>query len=89
MPATPACADARSAGLDVALVDHDALARCDASGGVAKVPRDAGEAIYRGWMLRNEAYAPYARFAAALAERGVHLRTTATHYRQAHELPSW
>jgi hypothetical protein len=31
----------------------------------------------------------YAAFADALAGRGVRLRTSADHYRQAHELPGW
>lgn len=77
---------AREAGLDVALVDHDALTRPDcAQRAVARVPA-GGEAVYRGWMLRAE---QYGAFADALAERGVRLRTTAEQYRRAHELPGW
>jgi hypothetical protein len=77
---------AREAGLDVALVDHDALARPDgARRAVARVPAGA-DAVYRGWMLRAE---HYEAFAAALAERNVTLRTTAAQYRRAHELPGW
>lgn len=77
---------AREAGLDVAVVDHDALTRPDrAEQAVALVPAD-GEAVYRGWMLRSE---QYAAFAEALARRGVTLRTSAEQYRRAHELPGW
>jgi hypothetical protein len=78
---------ARAAGLDVAVVDHDALTSADgATTAVARVPQDAGTAVYRGWMLRAE---QYAAFAEALAGRGVALRTGAEQYRQAHELPGW
>jgi hypothetical protein len=77
---------AREAGLDVALVDHDALARPDGARlAVARVPAGA-DAVYRGWMLRAE---QYGAFAQALAERDVRLRTTAGQYRRAHELPGW
>lgn len=70
---------ARDLGLDVALIDHDTLT-------VARVPRDAGPAVYRGWMLDAERYA---RLDAALRERGVELVTTPGQYRRAHELPGW
>jgi ATP-grasp domain, R2K clade family 3 len=76
---------ARAAGQVVGLVDHDALARGDAAAAVARVP-DGDVAVYRGWMLSSE---QYAGFAAALAERGVRLRTGAEEYRRAHELPGW
>ncbi len=77
---------AREAGLTVAVVDHDALARCDeVERAVGSVPV-GGVAVYRGWMLRSERYAG---FADALAKRDVTLRTTAEQYRRAHELPGW
>jgi hypothetical protein len=80
---------AREAGWEVALVDHDALA-AGAPGGadpaVARVPEGEATAVYRGWMLRSERYAAFAR---VLARRGVTLRTGAAQYRQAHELPGW
>ncbi|MFC0534068.1 ATP-grasp domain-containing protein [Phytohabitans kaempferiae] len=79
-------AAAREAGLDVALVDHDALARPGgAARAVARVT-GGGEAVYRGWMLTADRYAD---FATALAQRGVTLRTSPERYRRAHELPSW
>ncbi|MGK5641564.1 ATP-grasp domain-containing protein [Streptomyces sp. URMC 126] len=73
-------------GLRVARIDHDALLAGDAAGAVAAVPRGAGGAWYRGWMV------PAARYAAleeALAERGVTLLAPAGDYRRAHELPGW
>ncbi len=80
-------AAARDAGLDVALIDHDALAN---SGGAqraaAHVPNAGGTAIYRGWMLRTD---QYAALAAALATKEVTLRTSASQYQRAHELPGW
>ncbi|MFC4069423.1 ATP-grasp domain-containing protein [Actinoplanes subglobosus] len=78
-------AAARDAGVEVALVDHDALAGGDIERGVARVPAGAG-AVYRGWMLDA---GRYAEMAAALAARGVTLRTDAGQYRRAHELPGW
>lgn len=80
-------AAAREAGVDVALVDHDALTEPGgADRAVARVPAGAGEAVYRGWMLRS---GQYAAFAGALAQRDVVLRTAPGQYRQAHEFPGW
>ncbi|MEU4164499.1 ATP-grasp domain-containing protein [Actinoplanes sp. NPDC026670] len=76
---------ARDAGIEVALVDHDALARGDAEAGVARVPAGT-DAVYRGWMLDAGRYAAMAE---ALAARGVTLRTGPEQYRRAHELPGW
>jgi hypothetical protein len=79
-------AAAREAGWTVALVDHDALAGGgDADAAVARVPAGDG-AVYRGWMLGA---GQYASMAAALARRGVTLRTDPARYRRAHELPGW
>ncbi|MCA2217989.1 ATP-grasp domain-containing protein [Jidongwangia harbinensis] len=79
-------AAARSAGVEVALIDHDALTRGgDLEPALARVPR-GGEAVYRGWMLRSEQYAVLAE---ALTNRDVVLRTSAEQYRRAHELPGW
>ncbi|GIF66542.1 hypothetical protein Ais01nite_45770 [Asanoa ishikariensis] len=82
----PEAAAARVAGLDVAVVDHDALTRGGAGRAVGAVPAGSGVAVYRGWMLRGP---EYAAFAESLAVRGVRLRTTAEEYRKAHELPGW
>lgn len=81
----PEAAAARTAGVPVAVVDHDALARGDADAALPRRP-DPGEAVYRGWMLTADRYAG---FAATLAARGVTLRTSAGQYRRAHELPGW
>jgi len=75
-------------GLDVplALVDHDALTRSGcADEAVIRVP-EGEDAVYRGWMLRSE---QYQAFAEALSRRGTRLRTSASAYRRAHELPGW
>ncbi len=82
----PEAAAAREAGVPVALVDHDALARPGgADVAVSRVPA-GGPAVYRGWMLRSERYAD---FVAALGDRNVTVRTSAGQYRRAHELPGW
>ncbi|MEV4640197.1 ATP-grasp domain-containing protein [Actinoplanes sp. NPDC049548] len=80
---------AREAGLDVALIDHDALTTGGgAVGALARVPEPTTEraAIYRGWMMRSE---QYEQFAQALARRNILLLTSPEQYRQAHELPGW
>ncbi|MET7472127.1 ATP-grasp domain-containing protein [Micromonospora sp. NPDC005599] len=78
---------AREAGMTVAVVDHDALARGDdVERAVSRVPAGGGVAVYRGWMLSSRRYAG---FADVLATRDVALRTTAEQYRRAHELPGW
>jgi hypothetical protein len=85
----PEAVAAREAGLAVAVVDHDALGRDNwreaADAAVVRVPAGR-DAVYRGWMLRAEQYAAMTE---ALARRGVTLRTSAPHYRRAHELPGW
>lgn len=88
----PEAAAARTAGISVGLVDHDALAAGRAADGVrplraaALEGADLADAVYRGWMLDAGAYAGMAR---ALAGRGVTLRTSPERYRAAHELPGW
>ncbi|PWD50554.1 hypothetical protein C8046_07705 [Serinibacter arcticus] len=82
---------AREAGLAVALVDHDALARPDGElDGVRTVPANVADtprrAVYRGWMLTSDRYAATA---AALADRGVILVTSPVAFARAHELPGW
>src|SRR4051794_13851010 len=48
---------AREVGLDVAVVDHDALARGDdPTRAVSAVPSAGGPAVYRGWMLAAPRY---------------------------------
>ena len=79
-------AAARDAGLQVAVIDHDAAARAGGAEVAVAGVRVSGTAIYRGWMLRPEHYAALEQ---ALAARGVTLRTDAARYRQAHELPGW
>ncbi|MFE5867312.1 ATP-grasp domain-containing protein [Streptomyces roseifaciens] len=77
---------ARGLGLRTALLDHDALLAGDVSGAVRGVPRGAGAAWYRGWMVPS---GRYAELAGALADRGVTLLTPPDAYRRAHELPGW
>ncbi|MBL1100636.1 ATP-grasp domain-containing protein [Streptomyces coffeae] len=76
----------RAAGATVTLIDHEALVSGDATGAVARVPRETGPAWYRGWMLPGDRYA---ELATALAERGRTLLTSPERYRTAHELPGW
>ncbi|MCX4093884.1 ATP-grasp domain-containing protein [Nocardia sp. alder85J] len=77
---------ARSAGMVVALIDHDALTGSGGAEQAVRAVRTAGQAWYRGWMLRS---ADYAALAQALRPRGVTLRTAPEQYRRAHELPGW
>lgn len=77
---------ARASGVTVALIDHDALLSRGAAHAVARVPRDAGPAWYRGWMVPA---GRCAELSAALADRGCALLTSPERYRAAHELPGW
>ena len=70
----------------VAVVDHDALARDEPADAAVTRVAPADDAVYRGWMLRTGRYEAMAE---ALARRGVTLRTSAEQYRRAHELPGW
>ena len=79
-------AAARDAGIDVMVVDHDALTRPDGSERAVVRVTESGIAVYRGWMLRCE---EYAAFAQALARREVTLRTGSGSYRTGHEFPGW
>lgn len=77
---------ARAAGHQVGLIDHDALAAGNADHAVARLPAGDTPAVYRGWMLTAAAYAG---FEAAVATRGITLRTSAEQYQRGHELPGW
>jgi hypothetical protein len=94
-PLTPRRADehfaaeadaARDLGVEVALVDHDALCRPGEAGAAVRRVPPADDAVYRGWMLSSSRYAA---FAEALAARGTTVRTSPGAYRAAHELPGW
>ncbi|MEU9113584.1 ATP-grasp domain-containing protein [Streptomyces sp. NPDC048483] len=76
----------RTAGAATVVLDHEALVARDAAAAVSRVPRDAGPAWYRGWMLPADRYAA---LAAALIDRGCGLLTSPAAYRAAHELPGW
>ncbi|MEO7328130.1 MAG: ATP-grasp domain-containing protein [Minicystis sp.] len=81
-------ADAASAlGLEIGLVDFEALVAGDARAAVRRVPEAQGEvAVYRGWMLKPEAYQS---LYGALAARGVLLVNDPDAYVRAHHLPGW
>lgn len=82
----PEALAAHRAGVEVGLVDHDALERGRAGEALLRIPKADDDAVYRGWMLRAEQYAELER---VLRERGVRLRTSSEQYRTAHELPGW
>ncbi len=78
---------ARAAGFDCSLLNFEALTdEHDAEAAVRHIaPADEQEpGVYRGWMLRPEAYA---RLHAALAARGIALINTPAAYRHCHYLP--
>lgn len=79
---------ARRAGLEVVVIDHDAVLAGDDRLAVRRVaPADGVRAAwYRGWMLPSEAYG---RLVAALETRRVRLCSGPAAYRTAHELPGW
>lgn len=76
---------ARQLGLDILLIDHDALAKGDMRRAMRRIHHGMeGVAVYRGWMLHAAAYAALFE---GLAERGVHLITTPQAYMTSHHLP--
>lgn len=77
---------ARAAGFAVALLDHDELdRRVDPTAALRRARLDGGgPAVYRGWMLRGDAYV---RLSEALAERGVTLLTAPDAYAACHHAP--
>jgi hypothetical protein len=76
---------ARTLGIAVALIDHDALERGRPDDATSRVPA-TDDVVYRGWMVQT---GDYEALAAATARRSASLRTTASNYRQAHEFPGW
>lgn len=77
---------ALAGGLDVGLIDHDALSSGHAEPAVRRAGGPSADAVYRGWMIRSEHYEELER---VLRARDVILRTSAAAYRQSHELPGW
>ncbi|MBO0608903.1 ATP-grasp domain-containing protein [Myceligenerans salitolerans] len=79
---------ARQAGMDVAVVDHDAIIAGDIRAAVRRVPTSnvGRTAWYRGWMIHTPTYA---LLATGLQTRGARLLTDPTMYQAAHELPGW
>lgn len=77
---------ARDLDMVVGLIDHNALLAGYPGDAVRRVPKDAGPAWYRGWMIPS---VHYAALESALAERGTPLCTSGEQYRTAHELPGW
>lgn len=77
---------ARQAGFTPILLDHDALDRRINPDAALRKTRitETGCAVYRGWMLRAEAYEALYD---ALIERGVELLTSPTAYATCHHAP--
>jgi hypothetical protein len=72
--------------IPTALIDHDAAVAGAFARSCKKVPNMPATAVYRGWMLKPDAYEG---FETALNERQVTLRTSVASYRMAHHLPRW
>src|SRR5712671_2296680 len=77
-------AAAKSAGFFTALFEHSQATEGAALNAIRRVPRDCGETVYRGWMMRVDAYEALYR---ALLEKGAHLVNTPAAYRFCHHLP--
>jgi hypothetical protein len=77
---------ARDAGLTIALLDHDELDhRIDAAAATRKTRASGpGFAVYRGWMLRGEAYEALCN---RFLERDVRLLTSSAEYAACHHTP--
>jgi hypothetical protein len=79
-------AGAREAGFSTTLIDHDELdQQINPRAALRKTRIDEpGVAVYRGWMLRSEAYAGLFN---ALLDRGVRLLTSPEEYTACHHAP--
>lgn len=79
---------ARDAGLDVVVVDHDAIVAGEYPAALRRVPSSdvTRTAWYRGWMVSSAAYG---RLGSELEMRGTRLLTSPASYAAAHELPGW
>lgn len=77
---------ARTLGLNVELVDHDAIVAGDLVSGLKGVEGSGHGFFYRGWMLNPSDYTAMFR---TLDERGIFLRTSPRHFTTAHHLPEW
>jgi hypothetical protein len=79
-------AAARAAGFFPILIDHDELDQRISPGAALKKTRidEPGVGVYRGWMLRSEAYAGLFN---TLIERGVRLLTSPDEYAACHHAP--
>lgn len=73
---------ARDQGFEIKLIDHDELDhRRDPAAALGKFKLGEGRGVYRGWMLRSDAYAA---LYGLLAERGVKLLTDPSAYERCH-----
>jgi hypothetical protein len=77
---------AREAGFSPILIDHDQLDQRISPGAALRKSRinEPGTGVYRGWMLRSEAYTELFN---ALLERGVRLLTSPQEYDACHHAP--
>ncbi|MBI5942200.1 MAG: ATP-grasp domain-containing protein [Caulobacterales bacterium] len=83
---TEEVAAAREAGFTPVLLDHDELdQRVNPTAALRKTRiEEPGRAVYRGWMLRSEAYEALFN---TLLERGVELLTSPAAYAACHHAP--
>lgn len=80
-------AAAQKAGFSPILIDHDELDQRISPRDALRKTRigEPGVGVYRGWMLRSEAYAGLFK---ALLERGVQLLTSPKEYAACHHAPA-
>lgn len=78
---------ARNAGFEIIVLDHDELdIRTDADAALRRVPASlSGTVIYRGWMLKADAYMALHD---ALASRGLAMITSPGQYEACHHAPA-
>lgn len=79
-------AAARDQGLDVVLMDHDALVAGDVDDALRRTAAAVHPLLYRGWMITPDAWVA---LEAALASRDASLLISADEFARAHHLPGW
>jgi hypothetical protein len=82
----PEAQAARDAGIDVHLVDHDAVVAGEVDAALTGVAGPGEQFVYRGWMVSPSRYRD---LAVALERRGIVLRTSAEQFKTSHQLPHW
>ena len=77
---------AKNLGIEVAVIDVDALTSEGMTEATRRVPPDRDAVLYRGWMMSSS---QYWSMETALREKQTGLVTSSEQYQKSHEMPGW